>query len=58
MKYYLATLVALASATSIQGSGLRHHDGTFYEEYNVSGHNHEKTDGPRKEYKGPMPDEV
>jgi len=58
MKYYLVTLVALANAASISGNKLRHHDGTFYEEYNVGGHSHDKSEGPRSEYKGPMPDEV
>ena len=46
-----ASLVALVSA-----GRLSHHEGTFYEEYNVGGHSHPKSDGPHTEYTGPMPD--
>ena len=39
MKIILATLATIASASRIG-----HHDDTFYQEYNVGGHSHTRTD--------------
>ena len=39
MKIILATLATIASASRIG-----HHDDTFYQEYNVGGHSHQRTD--------------
>ena len=49
MKIILATLVALAS---VNGSKIQHHEGTFYEEYNVGGHSHAATEGPHRDTEG------
>merc|ERR1712029_1004648 len=45
MKYLIATLVALANASRVQ-----HHEGTFYEDYEVGGHSHANTPTATDDY--------